>query len=388
MRDRAWELQPALRSTGAEAMGRHAVIIGLLVLVGCHESRMVHEVRKPVIPDEGHDTESWVCFSAFTETIDRLERERAQLDELRQTLDDRRATSWARLADALKSDYENVVESDSVGISLYLSQPQLEDNVVRAYAEELVNHISHSKLVEQRCHLLDLALAEGHAWLELANDYQEFHGIDIRNDVLLAKLEIIAEDSFPIPDEPTDDEIAQILEKEFGVIQEAAEAERQSTARAERLAAEERARQREAERLAAEQAARLEAAKQEALRHAELQSQREELARIAQQQEIQELACRQAAALKLYGNAYHSFWDGSYHAALDSLNRAIELNSEDPRCFYYRGLAYLRLGDREAAVSDFERGCELELLQTFTGVGVALERLQGPDRLLVEQYRP
>jgi hypothetical protein len=264
----------------------------------------------------------------------------------------------------------------------------LVDDVVRAYAEELVNHISHSKLAEERSHILDLALAEGHAWLELANDYQEYHGIDLRNDVLLAKLEIIADEPFPVPDEPTDEEIAQILETEFAIVRKEAEAERQAIARVERQAAEERARQREAERLAAVQAARRDATKQEALRQAELQAQRQEIARIVQQQEIQERARHQAAALKLYGSAYHSFWNGNYQVALDGLDRAIELNSEDPRCFYYRGLSSLRLGDREAALNDFERGGELELLQTFTGVGVALERLQGPDRLLVEQYRP
>jgi Flp pilus assembly protein TadD len=89
-----------------------------------------------------------------------------------------------------------------------------------------------------------------------------------------------------------------------------------------------------------------------------------------------------------YGNGVHAFHHGDYQCSYDELSRVIEAGSNDPRVFYFRGLAALKLGRTDEADADFQQGANLEA----DGVGGravsrALERIQGCDRLKLEQYR-
>ncbi len=89
-----------------------------------------------------------------------------------------------------------------------------------------------------------------------------------------------------------------------------------------------------------------------------------------------------------YGNGVHAYNEGDYQCSYDELSRVIEAGSNDPRVFYFRGLAALKLGRTDEADADFQQGANLEA----DGVGGravsrALERIQGCDRLKLEQFR-
>ena len=92
---------------------------------------------------------------------------------------------------------------------------------------------------------------------------------------------------------------------------------------------------------------------------------------------------------QMYGNGVHAYFAHDFMRAHQFLSAAIEGHSQDPRCYYFRGLAYLRLGRPQDAELDFQQGAKLEssdLNRTYN-VAKALERVQGPDRAAVEQYR-
>src|SRR5262245_27374973 len=90
----------------------------------------------------------------------------------------------------------------------------------------------------------------------------------------------------------------------------------------------------------------------------------------------------------LYGRGVHAFFTGNIRAAFDTLNASIQSGSRDPRAFYYRGLVLNRLGRPDEAAADFQKGAELEMLggEPYP-VGKSLERIQGPERILLEAHR-
>ena len=90
-----------------------------------------------------------------------------------------------------------------------------------------------------------------------------------------------------------------------------------------------------------------------------------------------------------YGMGVHAYFSQNFQEAYDDLSSAISAGSRDPRCYYFRGLSYLRLGREEDAQIDFQRGAELETrdVNKFYNVPAALERIQGADRALLERYR-
>lgn len=90
-----------------------------------------------------------------------------------------------------------------------------------------------------------------------------------------------------------------------------------------------------------------------------------------------------------YGKGVHAYFAGRYVEAYEHLTAAIDAGSKDPRCYYFRGLSYLKLGREPEAKADFARGAELEMADTtrFYNVSKALERCQGRARALLERYR-
>ena len=91
----------------------------------------------------------------------------------------------------------------------------------------------------------------------------------------------------------------------------------------------------------------------------------------------------------LYGRGAHAYYAGDFVKAHELMTAAIEGASNDPRVYYFRGLAYLKLGRPEQARIDFQTGSLIEMADTnaFYNVSKALERIQGNDRLEIEQYR-
>lgn len=92
---------------------------------------------------------------------------------------------------------------------------------------------------------------------------------------------------------------------------------------------------------------------------------------------------------ELYGSGVHAFNSGAYREAYDDLSMAIRNGSKDPRVYYYRGLAYLRLGRPQEARLDFQKGAALEMgdIDHFYPVSKSLERVQGQARAQIERYR-
>jgi tetratricopeptide (TPR) repeat protein len=98
---------------------------------------------------------------------------------------------------------------------------------------------------------------------------------------------------------------------------------------------------------------------------------------------------QQVVLEQLYGKGVQEYYSSDYVKAYEWLTTAIGAGSRDPRAFYFRGLAYLKLGRTPDAEVDFRKGAELESkdLNKYYNVGRAIERIQGQDRQLLESYR-
>lgn len=89
-----------------------------------------------------------------------------------------------------------------------------------------------------------------------------------------------------------------------------------------------------------------------------------------------------------YGAGVHAFHALDFQESHRALSAAIEAGSDDPRVFYYRGLAAMKLGRLEEADADFADGATREAAGGSTrAISRSLERVQGCDRLRLEQYR-
>lgn len=89
-----------------------------------------------------------------------------------------------------------------------------------------------------------------------------------------------------------------------------------------------------------------------------------------------------------YGDGVHAYFAGDYQRAYEDLTQAIEAGTNDPRAFYFRGLAALRQGRSDEAEADFTSGADRE----SQGLGDwpvsrSLERIQGAERLQLERHR-
>lgn len=90
----------------------------------------------------------------------------------------------------------------------------------------------------------------------------------------------------------------------------------------------------------------------------------------------------------LYGRGVEDYFAGRLQAANSDLSRAIAFNSNDPRPYYFRALSRIAQGCQDAARDDLQIGSMLEAQQPNRfAMGKTLERVQGPQRLLLERYR-
>ncbi len=94
------------------------------------------------------------------------------------------------------------------------------------------------------------------------------------------------------------------------------------------------------------------------------------------------------ALASTYGQGVHAYFAGDYQRSYDDLSQAIAAGTQDPRAYYFRGLAALRLGRLDEAEADFSSGADREMTQSGDWrVGRSLERVQGGDRLRLERHR-
>lgn len=97
----------------------------------------------------------------------------------------------------------------------------------------------------------------------------------------------------------------------------------------------------------------------------------------------EELAIRQT-----YADGVHAFFGGDYQRAYDDLSDAIAAGTQDPRAWYFRGLAAMKMGRTDEAAADFSEAAGLEAISLGDWqVARSLERIQGHDRLALERYR-
>ena len=91
---------------------------------------------------------------------------------------------------------------------------------------------------------------------------------------------------------------------------------------------------------------------------------------------------------ELYSSGVHAFFGHDYALAIDLFTSALAEGSRDPRIYYFRGLANLSKGSKQAADNDFQTGAKFEVAKTGTfRVGKSLERVQGSNRLKLEKFR-
>ncbi|MEM9352244.1 MAG: hypothetical protein AAGA92_04455 [Planctomycetota bacterium] len=97
----------------------------------------------------------------------------------------------------------------------------------------------------------------------------------------------------------------------------------------------------------------------------------------------------QSGVAASYGAGVHNFYAGSYHRADAVLTQVIESVDRDPRAYYFRAMARLRLGRSMEAEMDMKVGAALEAMNPGQQLSVsqALQRVQGYDRQTLEKHR-
>jgi hypothetical protein len=92
---------------------------------------------------------------------------------------------------------------------------------------------------------------------------------------------------------------------------------------------------------------------------------------------------------ELYGQGVHAYFAGDYQQAYTLLSEAITQGSRDPRCFYFRGMTQVRMGNSAAAEDDLKKGARLEVTNDvqYYPIARSLERIQGSQRLRLERVR-
>ncbi|MEK6238540.1 MAG: hypothetical protein N2C14_27795 [Planctomycetales bacterium] len=92
---------------------------------------------------------------------------------------------------------------------------------------------------------------------------------------------------------------------------------------------------------------------------------------------------------ELFGRGVHAYHARDYTEAVSLLNDSIDAGTDDPRAFYFRGLAHQQLDDAEAATADFDAGADLEALDStkYVQINQSLIRIQGSLRVQLERHR-
>jgi len=94
------------------------------------------------------------------------------------------------------------------------------------------------------------------------------------------------------------------------------------------------------------------------------------------------------AIASTYGSGVHAYFAGDFARSYEILSQAIEAGTADPRAWYFRGLAALKLGRTDESEADFMTGSKKESENAGAwGVARALERVQGCDRVKLERHR-
>lgn len=99
---------------------------------------------------------------------------------------------------------------------------------------------------------------------------------------------------------------------------------------------------------------------------------------------------RKSAALVCFNYGYSAFWEGRYDESAILFTGAILDNDRDPIYWYYRALAWKRLGEVCKADMDAIKGAHVErevFGKRMPVIGVLLQRVQGEERRWLEYKR-
>lgn len=90
-----------------------------------------------------------------------------------------------------------------------------------------------------------------------------------------------------------------------------------------------------------------------------------------------------------YSRGIHLFFDERFPEAFAEFAAAVEKAPDNPAYRYFLGLCRLRMADEAAAVETFRRGAEAEFTPKgeLVDIGEHLRRIQGPERMMIEQIR-
>lgn len=102
-----------------------------------------------------------------------------------------------------------------------------------------------------------------------------------------------------------------------------------------------------------------------------------------------ETASAQNAVLaEMYGRGVHAYYCGMNDEASQYLTMAIDNGIQDPRAYYFRGIAAFAAGRTDEAAADWQAGADLEAAGgTNHMIGRSLARFQGPGRIKLEEIR-
>jgi len=100
------------------------------------------------------------------------------------------------------------------------------------------------------------------------------------------------------------------------------------------------------------------------------------------------VAAQSVVLAEVYGRGVHAYHAGRIIQSYDLLSMAIDSGLEDPRAYYYRGLAAYASGRPEEAKDDWKAGAAVEAQGDFGGsIGRSLSRVQGTIRMELEMIR-
>jgi hypothetical protein len=90
-----------------------------------------------------------------------------------------------------------------------------------------------------------------------------------------------------------------------------------------------------------------------------------------------------------YGRGVHAYFANQLDLAEQLFSQVIEVGSTDPRVYYFRAMTRIHCGRKYEAELDMRMGAAFEARDPGNrqAVGKALQRVQGPHRLELEQYR-
>ncbi len=91
----------------------------------------------------------------------------------------------------------------------------------------------------------------------------------------------------------------------------------------------------------------------------------------------------------IYGRGVHAYFAGRTSEAEKYFSQAIDSGSTDPRPYYYRAMVRLNQGRKFEAENDMRMGADYEARNPGmkSSIGRSLQRVQGPGRRTLEQFR-